>query len=60
MKGILKFTLDGFFFYQKKKRKKTHLEFHRKVVLSRLLELAVMEKLLWCRQVAVSVSATAS
>lgn len=46
-------------FYQKKK-KKTHLQFHRNVVVSSLLELAVMEKLVWCGEVAVSVSATVS
>lgn len=47
-------------FYQKKKKKKTHLQFHRKVVVSSLLELAVMEKLVWYGEVAVSVSATVS
>lgn len=40
--------------------KKTHLEFHRKVVVSGLVELTVMERLVWCREVALSVSATAS
>lgn len=56
MKGSWRWSFMGFY----QKRRKKHLQFHCKVVVSGLLELAVMEKLVWCGEVAVSVSATVS